>query len=284
MAAGADDGDDDGDAAPAAAAPKAPAAKNPISVSHVQLLLARAAEMRKDDAGAAQWLSRIDPKDADLQVLSLRAALLARQGKLAEARKLVHEAPATTPAEERFRLLTEVQLLLDGKKVEDARKLLAEANAAAPDDIDLIYQEAMVNERLNHLDEMERLLRKVLALQPNNSQALNALGYSLADRNLRLDEALGLVKQAHELAPADPFIVDSLGWVMFRMGQFGEATALLNQAYASRKDTEIAAHLGEALWAAGKRDEAAQVLRDAARRDAGNEVLKRTMARLKVAP
>jgi len=282
VAAGADD-DDDGDAPPAAA-PTAPAGKNPISVARVQLLLARAAEMRKDDAGAAQWLSRIDPKDADLQVLSLRATLLARQGKLAEARKLVHEAPAGTPAEERFRLLTEVQLLLDGKKLEDARKLLAEANAASPDDVDLIYQEAMVNERLNHLDEMERLLRKVLALQPNNSQALNALGYSLADRNLRLDEALGLVKQAHELSPADPFIVDSLGWVMFRMGQFGEATTLLNQAYASRKDTEIAAHLGEALWADGKRDEAAQVLRDAARRDAGNEVLKRTMARLKVVP
>jgi tetratricopeptide (TPR) repeat protein len=283
VAAATDDDDDDDGDAPASAG-KPVAAKNPISASHVQLLLARAAEQRHDDAAAAQWLARIDPKDVDLQVVALRATILARQGKLAEARALVHAAPAATPAEERYRLLTEVQLLLDAKKLEDARKLLADANAAAPDDVDLLYQEAMVDERLNRLDDMERLLRRILVLQPNNSQALNALGYSLADRNLRLEEALGLVRQAHELSPADPFIVDSLGWVLYRLGRYGEAATLLNQAYASRRDAEIAAHLGEALWADGKRDEAAQVLRDAARRDAANEVLKQTMARLKVTP
>jgi len=283
--------DDDDDDAPAAATPAAatPAADgeagpNPIRLSHIQVLLARAAEQRHDDAAATQWLSRIDPKDVDLQVVALRSTILARQGKLAEARALVHGAPAATPAEERYRLLTEVQLLLDAKKLEDARKLLAQTNAANPDDVDLIYQEAMVNERLNRLDDMERLLRRILVLQPNNSQALNALGYSLADRNLRLDEALGLVRQAHELSPTDPFIVDSLGWVLFRMGQYTEATALLNQAYTSRKDTEIAAHLGEVLWADGKHEEATRVLREAARRDGGNEVLKQTMARLKVTP
>jgi tetratricopeptide (TPR) repeat protein len=256
----------------------------PVRLAHIQLLLARAAEMRHDDATAAQWLARVDAKDADLQVIALRASLLARQGKLSEARAMVRAAPASTPAEQRYRLLTEVQLLLDNKKFEDARVLLSKANAEQPDDVDLIYQEAMVNERLNHLDEMERLLRRIIVLQPNNSQALNALGYSLADRNLRLEEALGLVQQAHALSPTDPFIVDSLGWVLFRMGRYDEATSFLNQAYASRKDTEIAAHLGEALWANGKRDEAVQVLRDAHRRDATNEVLKQTMARLKVSP
>jgi tetratricopeptide (TPR) repeat protein len=255
-----------------------------VRLAHIQLLLARAAEMRHDDATAAQWLARVDAKDADLQVIALRASLLARQGKLSEARAMVRAAPAGTPAEQRYRLLTEVQLLLDNKKYEDARVLLSKANAEQPDDVDLIYQEAMVNERLNRLDEMERLLRRIIVLQPNNSQALNALGYSLADRNLRLEEALGLVQQAHALSPTDPFIVDSLGWVLFRMGRYDEAASFLNQAYASRKDTEIAAHLGEALWANGKRDEAVQVLRDAHRRDATNEVLKQTMARLKVSP
>ena len=93
-----------------------------------------------------------------------------------------------------------------------------------------------------------------------------------------------MVSQAHQLSPADPFIVDSLGWVEYRLGHFGKATTLLAQAYSSRKDTEIAAHLGEALWAGGKREEAARVLRDAHRLDAGNEVLKKTMNRLKVAP
>jgi Flp pilus assembly protein TadD len=279
VAIAVDDDDDAPDAPPAD-----PAAANPVRLAHVQLLLARAAEQRHDDAAAAKWLAQVDPQDSDLQVVSLRAGLLARQGKLAEALKLIRATNASTPAEQRYKLLTEVQLLLDEKKLGEARDVLAKANAETPDDIDLVYQEAMVDERLNRLDDMERLLRRILVLQPDNSQALNALGYSLADRNLRLDEALVMVRQAHELSPADPFIVDSLGWVEYRMGHFDAAATLLAQAYSSRKDTEIAAHLGEALWADGKHDEAARVLRDAHRLDAGNEVLKQTMTRLKVAP
>jgi len=272
--------DEDGADAP----PPADAEANPVRLAHVQLLLARAAEQRHDDAAAARWLAQVDAKDADLQVIALRAGLLARQGKLPEALKMIRAANASTPAEQRYRLLTEVQLLLDEKKLAEARDVLNKANTEMPDDVDLVYQEAMVDERLNRLDDMERLLRRILVLQPDNSQALNALGYSLADRNLRLDEALTMVRQAHELSPADPFIVDSLGWVEYRMGHFGAAATLLAQAYSSRKDTEIAAHLGEALWADGKRDEAARVLRDAHKLDAGNEVLKQTMTRLKVAP
>jgi tetratricopeptide (TPR) repeat protein len=272
--------DDDDGPTPA----DADGAAGPASLAHVQLLLARAAEQRHDDAAAARWLAQVDAKDADLQVVALRAGLLARQGKLADALKLVRAANASTPAEQRYKLLTEVQLLLDQKKLAEAREVLNKANAENPDDVDLVYQEAMVDERLNRLDEMEKLLRHILVLQPENSQALNALGYSLADRNLRLDEALAMVRQAHALSPADPFIVDSLGWVEYRMGHFDAAASLLAQAYSSRKDTEIAAHLGEALWADGKHDEAARVLRDAHRLDAGNEVLKQTMSRLKVAP
>jgi len=282
-AASAAGGDDD-DTPDAAAPADAEAPNNPVRLSHVQLLLARAAEQRHDDAAAARWLAQIDARDADLQVVSLRATLLARQGKLGEALKMIRAADATTPAEQRYKLLTEVQLLIDEKKLGEAREVLARANAENPDDVELVYQEAMVDERLNRLDEMERLLRRILALQPDNSQALNALGYSLADRNLRLDEALKMVRQAHELSPADPFIVDSLGWVEYRMGHFDAAATLLAQAYSSRKDTEIAAHLGEALWADGKREEAERVLRDAHRLDSGNEVLKQTMSRLKVAP
>ncbi|MET0383350.1 MAG: tetratricopeptide repeat protein, partial [Burkholderiaceae bacterium] len=280
---GTDDAPDDrGNLAPPADADAAN--KGSTRPARIRLLLARAAQQRHDDAAAEKWLSEIDPKDADLQVVSLRASLLARRGQLAQALDMIRAAPAPTPGEQRYRLLTEVQLLLDEKKIVDARNVLSRANRETPDDVDLIYQEAMLDERLDKLDDMEILLRRVLVLQPDNSQALNALGYSLADRNLRLDEALGLVKQAHELSPADPFIVDSLGWVEYRMGHFDAATTLLGQAYASRKDTEIAAHLGEALWADGKHDEAARVLRDAHRLDSGNEVLRQTMARLKVAP
>jgi tetratricopeptide (TPR) repeat protein len=281
--AGATAGDDDD--GPDTAPPRdAESATNPVRLAHVQLLLARAAEQRHDEAAAARWLAQVDPKDADLQVVSLRAGLLARQGKLAEALKMIRAANAATPAEQRYKLLTEVQLLLDEKKLGEARDLLNKANTESPDDVDLVYQEAMIDERLNRLDDMERLLRRILVLQPDNSQALNALGYSLADRNLRLDEALEMVRQAHELSPADPFIVDSLGWVEYRMGHYDKAATLLAQAYSSRKDTEIAAHLGEALWADGRHDEAARVLRDAHKLDSGNEVLKQTMSRLKVAP
>ena len=218
------------------------------------------------------------PKDADLQVISLRASLLARQGKLARGaqddprRRREHAGRAALQAAHRG------ELLIDEKKLGEAREVLNKANAENPDDVELVYQEAMVDERLNRLDDMERLLRRILVLQPDNSQALNALGYSLADRNLRLEEALTMVRQAHELSPADPFIVDSLGWVEYRMGHYDAAATLLAQAYSSRKDTEIAAHLGEALWADGKHDEAARVLRDAHKLDAGNEVLKKTMS------
>ena len=280
VAISADDDDTPDNAPP----PADPETANPVRLSHIHLMLARAAEQRHDDAAAAKWLALVDAKDADLQVVSLRAGLLARQGKLSEALRLVRAANASTPAEQRYKLLTEVQLLMDEKKLGEARAVLNKANTETPDDVDLVYQEAMVDERLNRLDDMERLLRRILALQPDNSQALNALGYSLADRNLRLDEALTMVRQAHQLSPADPFIVDSLGWVEYRLGHFDQATSLLAQAYSSRKDTEIAAHLGEALWADGKHDEAARVLRDAHRLDAGNEVLKQTMTRLKVAP
>jgi tetratricopeptide (TPR) repeat protein len=276
--------DDDDTPAPAAPAAEGEAAANPIRLAHIQVLLARAAEQRHDDAAAAKWLAQVDPKDVDLQVVSMRATLLARQGKLGEALKTIRAATAATPAEQRYKLLTEVQLLIDEKRLGEAREILNKANAENPDDVELVYQEAMVDERLNRLDDMERLLRRILVLQPDNSQALNALGYSLADRNLRLDEALKMVRQAHELSPADPFIVDSLGWVEYRMGHFDTAASLLAQAYSSRKDTEIAAHLGEALWADGKHDEAARVLRDAHKLDAGNEVLKKTMNRLKVTP
>jgi Flp pilus assembly protein TadD len=129
---------------------------------------------------------------------------------------------------------------------------------------------------------MERLLRKVIELRADFHHAYNALGYSLADRNLRLPEARQLVARALELAPGDPFITDSLGWVEFRLDNRDEAVRLLREAYGKRPDPEIAAHLGEVLWASGLRDDARRVWREARERDAANEVLKETLARLKV--
>ena len=138
----------------------------------------------------------------------------------------------------------------------------------------------MMAEKLNRLDEMERLLRRVIALRPDSQHAYNALGYSLADRGLRLEEARTLIRRALELAPGDPFITDSLGWVEFRLGNTAEALRLLRKAYAARPDTEIAAHLGEVLWAGGQREEAVRVWREGRQRDAANDVLRETLSRL----
>jgi len=126
------------------------------------------------------------------------------------------------------------------------------------------------------------LLRKVIELAPTSQHAYNALGYSLADRNIRLDEALTLIEKANQLAPNDPFIVDSLGWVKFRMGKFDEAESLLRRAYELRPDADIAVHLGEVLWRAGHKDQAIKLWREARTKDADNAALKSTLTRLNV--
>ena len=249
--------------------------------SQAYLLLAQAAEQRRDFAAADAWLARIDSADL-LAVQARRASLLARQGKLEEGRALLRATPEPTPEAARSKLLAEVQLLREAEQWSAAREVMVQANARFADDADLLYEQAMLSEKLDRVDEMEVLLRRVIALKPTYHHAYNALGYSLADRNLRLPEARELIRKALELAPGDAYLVDSLGWVEYRLGNRDEAIKLLRQAYASRPDTEIAAHLGEVLWVAGQRDEARRVLAEAGRLDAANTVLKETVARLKV--
>ena len=246
------------------------------------LLLAQAAEQRGDLKAAEAWLAKVDNPQRLLDVQSRRAGLLARQGKVKEARTMIQAVPERTGDDARGKLVAEAQLLRDLKQWQDAAEVLATASARFPDDTDLVYEQAMVEEKLDRLADMERLLRRVIALKPDHPHAHNALGYSLADRGLRLPEARALIQRALQLSPGDPFITDSLGWVEFRLGNRDEAARLLRQAYAARPDTEIAAHLGEVLWAMGQRDEARKVWQDARGRDAGNEVLRETLARLKV--
>ncbi len=157
-----------------------------------------------------------------------------------------------------------------------------QANKTFPDDTDLLYEQAMVEEKLDRLAEMERLLRRVIELKPNHQHAYNALGYSLADRKIRLPEARTLIQKALELSPGEPFITDSLGWVEYRLGNREEAIRLLRVAYQARPDPEIAAHLGEVLWSQGKTEEARRVWREGRSRDSSNDVLRETLARLRV--
>jgi tetratricopeptide (TPR) repeat protein len=160
--------------------------------------------------------------------------------------------------------------------------VLNQASLLAPEDFDLVYERAMLAEKLGHTVEMERLLRSIIQAQPDNYNALNALGYSLADRNERLPEAKALIDKALSLAPDDAFITDSLGWVLFRMGQVNEAAALLKKAFGIRQDVEIAVHLGEVLWTLGDKDAAMGYFKQAQTMQPGNELLKSTLLRLNI--
>ena len=140
----------------------------------------------------------------------------------------------------------------------------------------------MAAERIDRLDLMETSLRKLIGLRPDYAHAYNALGYTFADRNMRLEEALELIEKANELRPDDPHIIDSLGWVMYRLGNLPRAVELLRRAYALSPEIDIAVHLGEVLWKSGHDEEARKIWRDAHRREPGNSVLRETLARLEV--
>jgi tetratricopeptide (TPR) repeat protein len=250
--------------------------------TQARLLLAQAAEQRGDFAAAEAQLARIDDPKRALDVQTRRAMLLARQGRVEDARALVRRVPATGDAEVRARLVAEASVLREVRQWQPAYTVLADAAGRFPQDANLLYEQAMMAEKLDRIDEMERLLRRVIELEPANAHAHNALGYSLADRGMRLPEARDLIRRALELAPGDPFITDSLGWVEFRLGNADEALRHLRAAFAARPDTEIGAHLGEVLWSRGDRDEARRIWRDVRQRDPGNEVLRETLARLRV--
>jgi tetratricopeptide (TPR) repeat protein len=248
------------------------------------LMLAQAAEQRRDFAAAERWLNKIvDPQRA-LEVQTRRATIMARQGKLAQARDLIRKVPERRADDARAKLVAEAGVLREVKQWREAYGVLADANKRFADDSDLLYEQAMVAEKIDRMGDMERLLRRVIAMKPESAQAHNALGYSLADRQQRLPEARKLIQRALELSPGDPFITDSMGWVEYRLGNRDEALRLLRGAYGARPDVEIAAHLGEVLWASGQKDEARRVWREGKTRDAANDVLRETLTRLRVEP
>ena len=278
----APDASADADGASAGADDDTPTGSKEDALTRGWLLLSQAADLQGDFKGAEAWLAKIDSPQRALEVQARRASLLAREGKVAQARELIRKLPEKNPEDARAKLLAEAQVLRDAKLWADANTLLAQANQRFPNDVDLIYEQSMMAEKLNKLADMERLLRRVIELKPDHQHAYNALGYSLAERNVRLTEARSLIQKALELSPGEPSITDSMGWVEYRLGHRDEAIRLLRDAYRSQPDAEIAAHLGEVLWVDGQVDEARRILREARARDAGNDVLRETLARLRV--
>lgn len=246
------------------------------------LILAQIAEERNDPDAALQWLSQVEPGEGYLSAQIKRAQINAKRGELAYARKMLHELDAPGEREQSQLILAEGQILRDANQLPEAMKVLKAGVERYPDNTDLLYDYAMLAEKSNQLEVMETSLRKIMELAPNNQHAYNALGYSLAERNIRLQEAYALIEKALKLAPEDPFIMDSMGWVQYRLGRLKEAEALLRRAYELRPDAEIAVHLGEVLWVKGQKEDAQKLWRDARTKDPQNDTLRSTLARLNV--
>ncbi len=246
------------------------------------LMLAQVSEQLGDFKAAEAWLARIEDPNSALEVQTRRATMLVRQGRMDLALQAIRVLPETKPEEARAKLLAEVSVLREGKRWSDAYTLLGSTQQRFGEEADLMYEQSMMAEKTGRLDEMEKLLKRVIEIKPDNAHAYNALGYSLAERKIRLPEARQLIQRALELSPGDPFITDSLGWVEYRLGNLDEALRLLRQAWQARPDTEIGAHLGEVLWARGLKEEARLIWREAQGRDKGNDVLREALTRLRV--
>ncbi len=261
-----------------------PAVTDARSRAQARLLLSQVAEGQGRLDAALAWLEGVADAETLPVVQARRALLLARTGKLAEARALLRSQPVENPADERRQLLAEAQLLRELGRYDEALVIYAQATQRFPQDADLAYEHAMVAEKAGRREEMERLLRELIVRSPDYAHAYNALGYSMADRNENLAEARELIRRALDLMPGDPFIQDSMGWVEFRLGHLEEARRVLQAAYDKRRDAEIAAHLGEVLWVSGQHDAALAVWREGLQEQADNESLQRTLQRLEVRP
>ena len=249
------------------------------ALADAYLLLSRIAEDqgRYDDAVAD--LSRIEEPSARYSSRLRQASIRARQGRVDEALAMIDAANAQDDEEALIGALTVSQILRDASRIPEAIKRLRAADQALPESLEIKYELAMLEEKQNNLKEMERLLREVIELDPGHAHAYNALGYSFADRNIRLKEASDLIARALEISPNDPFILDSMGWVKFRQGDDAEALKYLERAYGMRPEADIAAHLGEVLWKLGRKDEARKVWSEAFAKDPKNTTLAETMRR-----
>lgn len=235
--------------------------------------LGQIAEERKDYDLAASRYRSISGGEYLLSSRTRLAAMLARQGKLDEARAVLEQVTPANDAQKVQLIQAEADLLREAKDYAAVFALLDAALKERPEHADLLYDHAMAAEKLNKLGVMEADLRKVIKLKPDYAHAYNALGYTLAEKTDRLPEATELLDKAISLAPEDPFILDSVGWLQYRKGNLDQARAFLERAWRLRQDPEIAAHLGEVLWMKGSREEAARLWQSALQTHPGNEVL-----------
>jgi tetratricopeptide (TPR) repeat protein len=245
----------------------------------VELYLAQIAEEQKHYDEAITRYKAV-PEGERNWVAQLRiGVVMAKKGDLAGARKYLDDLPAVTIDQRVEVRQTEAQILRDAHDNPGAYAVLTQALAEHPDSPELLYDAAMVAEKLDKIDESEAKLTRLVELKPDDAQALNALGYTLVDRSQRVDEGYALIERALKIAPDDAFILDSMGWALFRMGRLDDSIAYLQRALDGRPDPEIAAHLGEVLWAKGEQGRALDVWRAQLKNTPDNPVLLETVKR-----
>lgn len=248
--------------------------------NNIYFNLARIYEVTQRPDDAIETYQRISSGERFFPAQIRYAALIAKKEGIDRARQHLHQIPTETDQQRIQLILAEAQLLREASKHRDAFNLLDKKLDSNPDQPELLYDRALAADKIERFDIVEKDLRRLIELKPDNAHAYNALGYSLAERGIRLTEALELIKKAVELSPDDPYIMDSLGWVYFRMGKIQEGLNYLNLAFSSRPDPEIAAHLGEVLWVQGEKENAEKIWRSALETDPDNETLLDTMKRL----
>ncbi len=247
----------------------------------VHYYLGLAAEEKKQLGEAANHYQQVREGEYLVQARARQAAMLVKQGSLADARALLASTRTSNDAQKLRLVRAEADLLREARDFAQAYSVLSAGLKVYPDSPDLLYDHAMMAEKLNKLDVLEKNLRRVMQLKPDEAQAYNALGYTLADRTNRLDEAVQLLDKALSISPDDPYILDSMGWAQYRKGNFERARTYLERAFKTRPDPEIAAHLGEVMWMHGQREDASSLWQTSLKNHPQNEVLLETLRRFK---
>lgn len=247
------------------------------------LFLAEIAETQNTPAKAIDWLEQI-PSQSPFQTeaLARRAVLSARQSRPEAGLALLDSASPQSTRDRQLLLVTRSQILREAGRYQQAFNVIDKAVRAGGDNTDLLYDHAIAAEKIQRLDILEKSLRTLIKRQPDSGHAYNALGYTLADHNIRLPEALALVQQANRLMPDNAHVLDSLGWVFYRMGRLPEALIQFRRAYELQPDAEVATHYGEVLWASGQHEQARAMWQKAAERAPDSPLLRDTLKRLGV--
>lgn len=241
--------------------------------STIHFFLGQLDQEQKKPEAAAEHYRQVTAGQQYIAARSRLAQILLQQGKTNEARELLHNTRGGTADERTQLILAESQILREAGRHNDAYIVLDLALTAQPDNPELLYEAALTAERIGKPEILEIHIKHLLSIKPDHAHALNALGYSLAERNTRLPEAFDLIAKALSLTPEDPFIMDSMGWVLYRQGKLAESLKTLENAYRIKADPEIAAHLGEVLWTMNRKDDARRILNDALKAHPENEVL-----------